>query len=43
MIRYQIDVPDDMWDKFKKTLPPHTSINTVINQMIKERVEADAR
>jgi hypothetical protein len=39
MTRYTVNVDDDLWEKFKRTVTKDKTLNQVIVELIRERVE----
>ena len=39
MVKYTINVPDELWEKFKKTVTKDKTINDAIVELIQKRVE----
>jgi hypothetical protein len=39
MTRYTVNVDDDLWEKFKRTVTKDKTLNQVIVELISERVE----
>lgn len=38
MTRYLLDVPSELWEKFKNTVPRETTLNDAIVELIKKKV-----
>lgn len=41
MVKYLLDIDDELWEEFKKTITRDKSINKVIVEMIEKRVEKE--
>lgn len=43
MVKYQIELDNDLWHQFKEIVPKSTTLNDAIVELIKEQVKASEK